>query len=80
MTVLSLKKLAQILWQRARSRTTARARQSVILRVTAMACLARSRLPAPSSFDTLVLLQAYSKLVLFNEMNYEKGNQKESHI
>ena len=38
-----------------------------ILRVTAIACLARSGLPAPSSFDTLVLFQQVG-FIQWNEL------------
>ena len=54
---LLLKKLAQVLWPKASAKTTSRGTRTASLRVTNMAVLALSRLPAPSSFETLVLLQ-----------------------
>lgn len=54
-TGLLLNKLAQRLWPNDSARTTASASTTVSLRVTRMACLARSGCPAPNSLDTLVL-------------------------
>lgn len=52
---LLLKKLAQMLWPKARPRSIIRARMIESFRVTIMAFLARLVFPAPNSFDTLVL-------------------------
>lgn len=65
-TGLSLNKLAQTLWPKTRANTITRARRIESLRVTAMAFLAALELPAPNSFDTLVLLQL--KFWLLNGM------------
>ena len=54
-TELLLKKPAQILRPRYNAETTISPETTVSLRVTIMACLARSGFPAPNSFDTLVL-------------------------
>lgn len=55
-TGLSLKKPTQMLWPKASRRTTVRARRTESRILTNMACLALSGLPAPNSFETLVLL------------------------
>ena len=66
-TGLLLKNPAQMLWPNARRRTTERPRRNESRRVTNMACLALSGLPAPSSFDTLVLFKMVVSFVMILE-------------
>ena len=77
-TGLSLKNPAQVLWPDAKRRTTVRPRRIESRRVTNMACLPFSGLPAPNSFDTLVLSKKVNCLVCYETYGGHavKGSKK----
>lgn len=75
--MLLMKKLAQVLCPNASAKTTSRGRRTESLRVANMAVLALSKLPAPNSFETLVLSQSVICLrKIFNILGVAERNDE----
>lgn len=80
--LLLMKKLDQVLWPNASAKTTSRGRRTESLRVANMAVLALSKLPAPNSFETLVLSESIICLrrKTFNIFSVAEGDEEENNI